>query len=77
MKIQLDQIFLALTKEDHKLRWQDFRDLYNTQYRDILRYIYYKWINQTPEAFLRFYTNAYFHLNELSISRVEGKPIYL
>jgi hypothetical protein len=29
MKIQLDQIFLAYTKEDYKLRWQDFRDLYN------------------------------------------------
>jgi uncharacterized protein YjaG (DUF416 family) len=42
MKIQLDQIFLARIKEDHKLQWQDFRDLYDAEYRDILRYIYHK-----------------------------------
>jgi phosphoglycolate phosphatase-like HAD superfamily hydrolase len=76
MKVQLDQVFLAHTKEDHELRWQDFRDLYDTHYGDILRYIYNEWINQVPEAFLRFHTKRYFHLNQLSTSRVEGKPNY-
>jgi transposase-like protein len=76
IKTQLDQVFLAHTKEDHELRWQDFRDLYDTHYGDILRYIYDEWINQVPEAFLRFHTKGYFHLNQLSTSRVEGKPNY-
>ena len=73
MKIQLDHIFLAHTKEDHELRWQGFRDLYEPDYGDILRYIHNEWIIQVPEAFLRFHTKAYFHLNQLSTSRVEGR----
>ncbi|KAJ5111190.1 hypothetical protein N7532_001725 [Penicillium argentinense] len=63
----------AETKDTFDTAWARFQELYNAPiFTDLIAYIKTEWIDDCPEAFLRYHTRRYLHLGECATSRAEG-----